>query len=76
MLDPFTEKRLVRLLETFKKNHGRDISMAELEKAGFSQSDVKNGVHSGLLKKYSATTQSGANENRFKLNKDWKSLNS
>lgn len=71
----FTEMRLVKMLETFKKNHGRDISMAELEKAGFSQSDIKGAVHSGLLKKYSATTQTGAIENRFKLNKSWKSLN-
>jgi len=53
-MDDFTKIRLAKLLDTFKSAHGRDISMAELVAAGFSEELIKGGgetaIKAGVMK--------------------------
>ena len=74
-MDPFTIKRLTSFIETFKAKNGRDASAKEVEQQGFSKELLKKLVQKGLLKKHQVTTQSGSTENRYKLAKNWKSIN-
>lgn len=74
-MDAFTKARLARYLGQFKQDHGRDARESELLDAGFSASNIDAAVRAGLLDKYQVTVGSGARENRFKLHRDWKSLN-
>lgn len=74
VLDEFTATRFTRYLSSFKKDHGRDVSHAELEKAGFQTADIDTAVRKGLLDKYQVTTGKGSTENRYKLHRDWRAL--
>jgi hypothetical protein len=74
-MDAFTKIRLTKLLADYKKTHGRDISARELEGTGFDQETIKEAVRDKLITKYQVTVSNGATENRYKLLRDWKSLN-
>lgn len=65
----------MKLLADYKKNHGRDISARELDESGFDQAIIKDAVREKLIVKYQVTAGTGAIENRYKLLKDWKSIN-
>jgi hypothetical protein len=73
-VDDFTIIRITRIIGTFKKTHGRDISAAELEAAGVAAAEVDYLVRKGAVDKYQVTNGKGARENRFKLHHDWRSL--
>jgi hypothetical protein len=74
-MDEFTIMRITRLVASFKENHGRDISEAELTAdAKIAPSDVAYLVRKGVLDKYQVTTGRGSRENRFKMHRDWRTL--
>lgn len=73
-MDPFSIRRLTRLLSDYKSRHGRDINEAELLAAGFDNDLIGAAVRQELLDRYQVTTPKGNRENRFKLHKDWRSL--
>ena len=75
-MDEFSVIRIVRLIDGFKKTHGRDISEAELAKEGVLGPDISHLVTKGALDKYQVTNGEGSLVNRFKVHKDWRSLNS
>jgi len=75
MTDSFTKARISKILTDWKQNHGRDISMSELLKEGFSEAAIDDFVRKGLLTKYQVVAKGGRRENRFKLATDWRSLN-
>ena len=74
-MDPFTIKRLLKLMADFKAKNGHDISGRVLEEGGFDKELVKKLVQKGLLKKFQVQNKNGSTENRYKVLKDWKSLN-
>ena len=74
-IDLFTRTRLAKLLNDWLHKHGRDICMAELVAAGFEEPSIDRMVRAGIITKYQVTAQGGRRENRFKLSKDWRSLN-
>lgn len=73
-MDPFSLKRLTRLVQTYKETHGRDIAEAEILAASFTPEDVNFVVNKGVVDKYQVTNAKGARENRFKLHRDWHTL--
>jgi hypothetical protein len=75
-MDDFTLLRITRFIGSFKKDHGRDPSHADLERAGFANPDIDYVVRRGAVDKYHVTTGTGARENRYKLHRDWRSLRS
>ena len=74
-MDIFTQTRLTRLLENWKKTNGHDISVVQLEEQGFNQEQIKHAIAKGLIEKYQATNATGAKENRYKLLIDWRTIN-
>lgn len=74
-MDAFTKIRLTKLLADYKKTHGRDITVSELEGSGFEQATIKEAVRQELIVKYQVTVATGSTENRYKLLIDWKSIN-
>ena len=75
MVDAFTVARIVRLMSQFRESHGRDINEAELFEAHVTAPQVAHLVRSGLVDKYQVTNAKGGRENRYKVHKDWRSLN-
>lgn len=75
MTDQFTIARVSKLLADFKQKHGRDITTAELVAAGFAEEIIDGLVKHGLLTKYQVVGKGGRRENRYKLVKDWRGLN-
>ncbi len=65
----------MRVIEEYRASQGHDISAKALRDAGFSDEHLQQAIHSGLIKKHQVTAPSGATENRFKVAKNWKSLN-
>ena len=66
-MDEFSILRVTRMVDAHKKNHGRDISEAELTASGVAASDLAYLIKRGVITKYQVTTGKGAVENRFKL---------
>jgi len=75
VLDTFTQRRLLKLLTTFKKQHGRDPNQKDILAAGFTEEQLKEAVRTGVANKYQVTTGSGSIENRYNSKPDWRSLN-
>jgi len=73
-MDEFTRIRILRLIGSFKKSHGRDINEAELKAGGVSPADLDHLVRDGLLDKYQVTAGAGNVENRYKVHRDWREL--
>jgi len=73
-VDEFSILRVTRMVDAHKKNHGRDISEAELTASGVAASDLAYLIKRGVITKYQVTTGKGAVENRFKLYRDWRTL--
>ena len=74
-MDDFTKQRIISFIASFKSKNGRDPSKKDIISEGVSESDLKKLVSKKILKKYSATVGSGANENRYKLLVDPFSIN-
>jgi hypothetical protein len=74
-LDEFTLQRILRLIGAHKQTHGRDVSEGELRAAGIAATVLDRLVRGGVVDKYQVTTGKGSTENRFKVHKDWRSLN-
>jgi len=74
MADQFSMHRLAKIVGEFKKTHGRDISESELVVAHFDTATLDHMVRRGLIDKYQVTNAKGAQENRFKIHRDWRSL--
>lgn len=74
-MDEFSAMRALRLIGSFKKTHGRDISEAELMAHNISAADLAELIKKGAVDKYQVTNKNGSVENRFKAHRDWRSLN-
>ena len=73
-MDEFTLTRLTRFITMFKREHGRDAAESDLEKLGFSSTQIDDAVRRRILDKYQVTTNTGARQNRYKIHRDWRSL--
>ena len=69
-MDEFTINRFLKILKTFKKSHGRDISESEVKELGIPMQLVDHLVRKGVVDKYQVTSGKGNRENRFKLYRD------
>jgi uncharacterized protein with von Willebrand factor type A (vWA) domain len=76
MNNQFTIFRISKLMTQFRQSHGRDMSLEELKSHGFDDALVSGLVRSEVISKYQVAGKGGRLENRFKLKKNWKQLNS
>lgn len=76
VLDAFTKTRLLKILEDYAKTHGHDISARELKSAGITEETIQQAIRDGFVKKHQVSTAKGSVENRYKVLKDWKLINS
>jgi hypothetical protein len=74
-LDAFTAARIRKVVGSFKESHGVDPSEAALRQAGFEPAVIDAAVRSGLLVKHQVTVGKGSVENRYRVAKDWRALN-
>lgn len=62
-------------MEDFRTAHGHDITSRALKDAGILETNILQAIKAGIIKKVQVQAASGATENRYKLSKDWRSIN-
>lgn len=75
-MDQVTYFRLKKFITGFHTKYGKDPSEKELKNGGFTSAVLGEALQKEFVTKYQVTSPAGVIENRFKVMKDWKSLNS
>lgn len=66
-LDPFTEKRLLRFIESFRSSSGQLPTLNDLEEGGFSKEAVKQALKARLIEEFYVTLTSGTIMKGYKI---------
>lgn len=66
-MDVFTRRRLLRFIEDFRKNQGQLPTLNDLEKNGFDDARVKQGIKEKLIEEFYVTLTNGTIVKGYKL---------
>ncbi|MBC7385384.1 MAG: hypothetical protein H7301_04360 [Cryobacterium sp.] len=66
-LDPFTQKRLERFIEDFRRANGELPTLEELAKSGFDRSCVDAAVRQEVIVEFYVTLTNGVIKKGYKL---------
>jgi hypothetical protein len=67
MLDPFTRRRLIRFIETFRSSSGQLPTLKDLESNGFGSDHVKQALKEKVIEEFYVTLTSGTVVKGYKL---------
>jgi hypothetical protein len=65
-VDPFSQKRLLKLIDDLRARSGQLPTFADLEKAGFDRAQVKEAMREGIIEEFYVTLTSGTVVKGFK----------
>jgi hypothetical protein len=66
-VDPFTTRRLVRFVETFRAREGHLPTLADFAREGFAEDVVDAAVRAGILERLYVTLTSGSVVKGYKV---------